>query len=127
MSKELDELKTIDEIRTKHTKYHTTGIANGTIEMDEAYFFSLIHIAKSSLQKLEQEKENINLKLLKAKKDGFFDGYSIWRNDEFIIDYDTVRNEFCLRSITNAYTLGKTRFYESDYRKTWWLREDKSE
>jgi len=68
-----------------------------------------------------------NNKLLIAKKEGFFDGYSMWRNDEFVIDYDTIRNEYCLRSITNGYTLGKTRFYESDYKKTWWLKEDKSE
>jgi len=65
--------------------------------------------------------------LLTAKKYGFFDGYSMWRTDEFIIDYDTVRNEFCLRSITNGYTLGRTRFYESDYKRTWWLKEDRSE
>ena len=58
MSKELDnlseDLKIIDEIRTKHTKYHTNGIASGTIEMDEAYFVSLIHIAKSNIEKLKQ-------------------------------------------------------------------------
>jgi len=88
----------------------------------------LIDIIKQALIKAqEQEKENINLKLLTAKKDGFFDGNGMWRTDEFIIDYDTIRKEFCLRSITNAYTLGRTRFYESNYKKTWWLREDKSE
>jgi len=67
------------------------------------------------------------VELLKAKKDGFFDGYNIWRNEDFVIDYDTIRKEFCLRSITMGYTLGQTRFYESDYKKTWWLKEDKSE
>lgn len=67
------------------------------------------------------------VELLMAKKYGFFDGYGMWKNDEFVIDYDTVREEFYLRSITVGYSLGKTRFYASDYKKTWWLREDKSE
>ena len=52
-----EDLKTIDEIRTKHTKYHTNGIASGTIEMDQDYFFSLIHIAKSNVEKLKQIEE----------------------------------------------------------------------
>ena len=69
-------------------------------------------------------KEN---KLLMAKKYGFFDGYGMWRTDEFVIDYDTIREEFYLRSITVKYTLGDTRFYESDYKKTWFLKEDRSE
>ena len=67
------------------------------------------------------------VELLMAKKYGFFNGYDMWRTDEFVIDYDTIREEFYLRSITNGYALGKTRFYESDYKKTWWLKENKSE
>jgi len=95
-------------------------IGNGVNDNINDYVDNLILPIKQALN----EKES---KLLIAKKYGFFDGYSMWRTDEFIVDYDTVRNEFCLRSITNGYTLGRTRFYESDYKKTWWLREDRSE
>lgn len=71
--------------------------------------------------------KELPVELLIAKKDGFFDGYNMWRNEDFVIDYDTIRKEFCLRSITVGYSLGRTRFYASAYKKTWWLREDKSE
>lgn len=73
------------------------------------------------------EPNRFSNKLLMAKKNGFFDGYGMWRNEDFVIDYDTVREEFYLRSITVGYSLGKTRFYESDYKKTWWLNKNKEE
>ena len=98
-------------------------IGNGINDSINDYVDNLILPIKQALIKTQEGK----IEILIAKKCGFFDGYGMWRNEDFVIDYDTVRKEFCLRSITVGYGLGKTRFYESDYKKTWWLKEDKSE
>lgn len=65
--------------------------------------------------------------LLEAKKNGFYDTLSFWKPNEFVVDYDFIKNDYCLRSIRNNDTLGKTKFYAKDHKKTWWLKKDKSE
>ena len=46
-----------------------------------------------------------------------FDGYSLWNEDEYPYNYDEI---FKISPICNEF-----RLY--DYKKTWWLKEDKSE
>ena len=121
------------KLRDKLTIYQHNALENcvGRISKYESKLKQLNTIKQSLIKTQELEEENVKLKqsekLLIAKKSGFFDGYGMWRDEDFVIDYDTIRKEFCLRSITMGYGLGRTRFYESDYKKTWWLKESKEE
>lgn len=51
------------------------------------------------------------------KFDVTFDGYSLWNEDEYPYNYDEILK---VSPICNEF-----RIY--DYKKTWWLKEDKSE
>ena len=101
-----------------------------TEEMEKEYIDDKIKKLTNKLGKYEDLEEQIGCPLdvlFKALKNGFFsyvkgaDTDDYWARGEFILEYDSWKEDYCFRSITKNGSLGHTRFWAKDHKKTWRL------